>query len=979
VANSHRNHVSFQDLMRYRILDILLVATPYDSFLLEEAGELSEKMLGEFRNLDLHYAPGLTVASTGEEALEIARRQRTINLILTTPHVADMNAAELARRVHEPGMRPDLPVVLLAWDTTELQPFYRSASLPFERAFLWQGDARILLAIVKSVEDWRNVEHDTGSGGVPVILLIEDDPRRYSSFLPALYSELLQHSQHLISEGLNFSQKILRMRARPKILLCTTYEDAQRAFEAYSDDVLGIISDIEFPRGGTSSPTAGIDFVRMVRQTYPDIPIVLHSSKAELGAQASRAGAGFLLKGSPHFLEDLRRILLNDFGFGDFVFRLPDGAEVARAGDLKSLEEQLRTVPAESILYHGARNHFSRWLRARAGFGVAHAMRPRKIEDYPTPEALRDDMIRSIAEYRFEQAQTVVADFPRDGFDFATDFYRLGSGSLGGKARGLAFMRRLLAQHGLRRRFPGIEITVPPAVVLGTDVFDRFLDENGLRRFAIDCEDESEIWSSFQDARFPEEAERGLRSFLKRAGFPLAVRSSSLLEDSQHLPFTGVYDTLMLRNNAATMDERVAQAVLAIKRVYASIFTRGAKGYLAATPYRLEEEKMAVILQRIVGARHGPRFYPDASGVVRSHNFYPRPPMTSKDGIAAVCLGMGRGVVEGGPCLRFCPRYPQHVPQLSSVEEMIKGTQRDFWALPLEGDPEGPGMREERYGLDAAEVDGTLTAVGSTYSKENHAVYDGLARQGTRLVTFAPMLKHGFFPLAEILEALTGVAAQGMGGPVEIEFAVNLKVPAGRPKEFGFLQMRPLALEREAEAIEVGTIEPGSALCWSRCVLGHGRLEGLCDLVVVDSKRFDRARSRDTALEIARLNRNLLSESVPYILIGVGRWGSRDPWLGIPVTWDQVAGARVIVEAGLRDLKVAPSQGSHFFQNLTSFHVGYFTVNPEADDGFVDWSWLDAQTPLSEKAHVRHLRFEKPLLVKMNGRKGEGVVLKPEG
>ncbi|MFP5288573.1 MAG: PEP/pyruvate-binding domain-containing protein, partial [Thermoanaerobaculia bacterium] len=582
----------------------------------------------------------------------------------------------------------------------------------------------------------------------------------------------------------------------------------------------------------------------MVRQTYPDIPIVLHSSKAELGAQASRVGAGFLLKGSPHFLEDLRRILLNDFGFGDFVFRLQDGAEVARAGDLKSLEEQLRTVPAESILYHGARNHFSRWLRARADFGVAHAMRPRKVEDYPTPETLRDDMIRSIAEYRFEQAQTVVADFPRDGFDFATDFYRLGSGSVGGKARGLAFMRRLLAQHGLRRCFPGVEITVPPAVVLGTDVFDRFLDENGLRRFAIDCEDESEIWSSFRDARFPEEAERGLRAFLRRAGFPLAVRSSSLLEDSQHLPFTGVYDTLMLRNNAGTMDERVAQAVLAIKRVYASTFTRGAKGYLAATPYRLEEEKMAVILQRIVGARHGPRFYPDASGVVRSHNFYPRPPMTTKDGIAAVCLGMGRGVVEGGPCLRFCPRYPQNVPQLSTVEEMIKGTQRDFWALPLEGDPGDLGMREERYGLDAAETDGTLAAVGSTWSKENDAVYDGLARQGTRLVTFAPMLKHDLFPLAEILEALTDVASQGMGGPVEIEFAVNLKVPAGRPKEFGFLQMRPLALEREAEAIEVGTIEPATALCWSRCVLGHGRLEGICDLVVVDSKRFDRARSR---------------------------------------------------------------------------------------------------------------------------------------
>ncbi|HYN22631.1 MAG TPA: PEP/pyruvate-binding domain-containing protein [Thermoanaerobaculia bacterium] len=976
MANGQRSRVSFQDLMRYRIMDILLVATPYDSFLLEEAGELSERMLGEFRNLDSHYAPGLTVASTGSQAVELARRQRTINLILTTPHVVDMDAAELAHRVRESGIQRQIPVVLLAWDTSELQP-HTSQPSPFERAFLWQGDARILLAIVKSVEDWRNVEHDTGSGGVPVILLIEDDPRRYSSFLPAMYAEILQHSQRVITEGLNLSQKILRMRARPKILLCTHYEEAQKAFDAYREDVLGIISDVEFPRGGRSSPSAGIDFVRMVRAAYPDIPIVLHSSKPEMEEPARRVGAGFLRKGSPHFLEDLRRILLDQFGFGDFVFKLPDGSEAGRASDLKTLEEQLSAVPAESISYHGARNHFSRWLRARADFGVAHALRPRTVEDYPTPETLRQDLIQAIQIYRLEQAQSVVADFPRDGFDFSTDFYRIGSGSLGGKARGLAFVRRLLSQQGLRRRFPGIEIAVPPTVVLGTDVFERFLDHDDLRRFAIDCEDEEEIWRRFRAAPFPEEAERDLAAFLEKALFPLAVRSSSLLEDSQHLPFTGVYDTLMLRNSAWSVAERLTQAVLAIKRVYASAFTRGAKGYLAATPYRLEEEKMAVLLQRIVGARHGPRFYPEISGIVRSHNFYPRPPMTAGDGVAAVCLGMGRGVAEGGTCLRFCPKYPQHVPQLSSVEEMLDGSQRQFWALPMNGDTGGLSMREELFGLEAAEADGTLAAVGSTYSPENEAVYDGLSRQGPRLVTFAPVLKHGHFPLAEILSSLIEVGAQAMGGPVEIEFAVNLSVPAKQPREFGFLQMRPLAVAREAEAIEVTESERESAVCWSRSVLGHGRIEDIRDLVLVDFQRFDRAHSREAAAEIGRLNRLLLASSVPYVLIGVGRWGSRDPWLGIPVTWDQVAGARVIVETGLRDLKVEPSQGSHFFQNLTSFHVGYFTVNPKAGEGRVDWDWLNAQPALSENAHVRHLRLENPLVVKMDGRKGEGAILKP--
>jgi CheY-like chemotaxis protein len=977
--NGHRSQIVYQDLMRYRILDILLVATPYDSFLLEEAGELSERLAGEFRNLDVHYAPGLTVASTGGEAIEIAKRQRSINLILTTPHVADMDAAGLARRVRESGIRRDLPVVLLAWDTSELQPHTASGQALFERAFLWQGDARILLAIVKSVEDWRNVEHDTGSAGVPVILLIEDDPRRYSSFLPAMYAELLHHSQRMIAEGLNLSQKILRMRARPKVLLCTHFEEAQKAFEAYRDDVLGIISDVEFPRGGRSSATAGFELVRTVRGAYPDIPIVLHSSRPEYEEQARRMGAGFLRKGSHHVLEELRRILLQDFSFGDFVFRLPDGTKVGEARDLRALEEQLATVPAESIRYHGARNHFSRWLRARADFGVAHALRPRKVEDYATPDALREDLIRAIADYRLEQAQTVVADFRRDGFDFSTDFYRIGSGSLGGKARGLAFVRRLLAQNGLRTRFRGVEICVPSAAVLGTGVFDQFLDGNDLRAFAIDCEDEDEIWRRFRAAPFPEEAQLDLQAFLERATFPLAVRSSSLLEDSQHLPFTGVYDTLMLRNSAGSVLDRLAQAVLAIKRVYASAFSRGSKGYIAATPYRLEEEKMAVLLQRIVGTRHGDRFYPTISGVARSYDFYPQPPMTAGDGITAVCLGMGRGVVEGGPCLRFCPRYPQHVPQLSSVDEALEGTQRSFWAIPMAGEGDELAMREELYGLDVAEADGTLAAVASTWSPENEAIYDGMSRQGTRLVTFAPVLKQGLFPLAEILTMLMEVGAQGMGGPVEIEFAVNLDVPRGRPKELGVVQMRPLALAREAEAIEVGEVEPGSAVCWSRCVLGHGRIEGIRDLVVVDFQHFERARSRDAAMEIGRLNRALLAHGTPYLLIGVGRWGSRDPWLGIPVTWDQVAGARVIVEAGLRDLKVEPSQGSHFFQNLTSFHVGYFTVNPKASEGFVDWGWLDAQPDLSRNNHVRHLRLESPLVVKMDGRRGEGVILKPGG
>jgi CheY-like chemotaxis protein len=966
----------YQDLMRHRIMDILLVSTPYDTFMLEEAGELSERMLGEFRNLDLHYAPGLTSVASGEQALRLAREQSRFNLIITTPHLSDMDAAELARRAKVEGL--DLPVVLLAWDTRELADFQaRSDTAAIERTFLWQGDARLLVAMVKSVEDRRNAPHDTRAVGVQVILLVEDDVRYYSSFLPVIYTELLHHSLRVITEGLNLSQKILRMRARPKILLCTTWEEAEQAFAAHADDALGIISDVEFPRAGQVFPRAGAEFARQVRAAYPDVPIVLHSSRPENEGLAHSVGADFLLKGSAVLLQELRELMLERFGFGDFVFRTPDGTEVDRAADLRELEAKLATVPEASLLHHGARNHFSRWLKARTEFALAHILRPRRAADYASPQALRENLIREISDYRREQSRTLVTDFDRDDFDLSGDFYRMGGGSLGGKARGLAFVRRLLAEQGLRDRFPGVEIAVPVSAVLATDIFDRFLDDNDLRWFAIECEDDAEIQRRFQDAPFPAEAALDVAAFLERATWPLAVRSSSLLEDSQRQPFTGVYDTLMLANDSPSYDERVQRAIAAIKRVYASTFSQHAKSYLKATPYRLEAEKMAVILQRIVGAPHGGRFYPDLSGVARSHNFYPTPPMAAADGIVAVALGMGRAIVEGGLCLRFCPRYPRQIVQLASVEDALESTQREFWALPLGGGPVEAGMREEACALAVAEADGTLAAVASTYSPENDAVYDGLARAGPRLVTFAPILKHGLLPLAEIVSLLMEEGQRGMGTAVEIEFAVNLSTPAGARREFGFLQLRPLALMRESEAIEIGAVAPEAMLCRSQRVLGNGRIEGIRDLVVVDFQRFERARSREAAAEVGRLNGLLRASGTPYVLIGVGRWGSRDPWLGIPVTWDQVSGAQVIVEAGLRDLSVTPSQGTHFFQNLTSFNVGYFTVNPEAGDGLIDWAWLEAQPAVSNAVHVRHLRLEQPLLVLMNGKQSEGLILKP--
>ncbi|HZJ63016.1 MAG TPA: PEP/pyruvate-binding domain-containing protein, partial [Kofleriaceae bacterium] len=967
VATMHRGLQDFHHLMRHRIMDILLVASPYDSFVLEEAGQIGERVVGEFRNLDLHYGPGLTTVSTGGEALDVVRQSSRFNLIISGLTLGDMNGAELGRRVKELGL--DIPVVLLAFDAREVKTFAAHHDLSdIEKAFLWQGDARILLAIVKYVEDRRNVVHDTQIMGVQVVIVIEDNVRYYSSFLPVIYAELLQHSRRLVSEAVNVSDKIMRMRARPKILLCSSYEEAWDAFVAFQDDVLGVISDIEFPAGGKLVASAGIDFVRAVRVHWPDMPVLLQSSNPAHATAAAGVGATFLLKGSATLLADLRRFMVDYFGFGDFVFRRPSGSMVGMAHDLKSLEEWINAAPADSIAYHAARNHFSSWLKARTEFALADELRPRKVTDFPDPEGVRTWLSQTIARYRRNRSLVRVADFDRTSFDPRHDFHRIGGGSLGGKARGLAFMRMLLGNKPVTDGLDAT-VTVPAAVVLATDVFDRFIDDNDLRNFAIHSQDGEDIVRRFQGARFPKDVREDLAALLPRLDYPLAVRSSSLLEDSQHQPFAGIYETFMLANRTGSPDERLDQLIRAIVRVYASMFSRHAKDYIAATPYRLEQEKMAVIVQRIVGAPHGSRYYPDLAGAARSHNFYPTPPLISSDGIAAIALGLGRSVAGEGNCLRFCPRYPRHLVQFSSVRDVLANTQRTFWALDLAADAD---MRESRFDLAAAEADGTLAAVASTYSRENDAIYDGTSRPGVRVVTFASILKHSNFPLATLLDRLLAIGRWGMGGPVEIEFAVDLA-----RRELAFLQLRPLAMSHETLELVIGEVDPATLVCKSDSVLGNGRIDEIRDIIVVDRQRFERASSRQAATELAQLNAELAGR--PYLLVGVGRWGSTDPWLGIPVTWEQISGARVIVEAGFADFKVTPSQGTHFFQNLTSFDVGYFTVNPDAGDGFVDWAWLGSQPAMRETAYVRHLRYDSPVVVKMNGKNGEGIILKPNG
>ena len=968
---------SLQELMPRRIQNILLVSSLYDSFILERDGQLTELFLSEFLDLNLRHTPGLRHVSSGSQALSAVEGGR-FNLIITSLNVADMDALELARRVKAGGF--DVPVIILGYDNRELKDFINANDVSdIERVFLYQGDVRIFLAIVKYMEDRLNLEHDA-KAGVQAIILIEDSIRYYSSFLPLIYSELFRHSHSVISEGVNLTHKILRMRARPKILLCSTFEEAWEYFSNYSDIILGVISDIEYPRRGSLEPRAGVEFARKVHAAWPDIPVLLQSGKPENERLARSVGAAFALKDSPTLLNDLRQFMVDNFAFGDFIFRMPDGTEVDRAHNLKSLLEKLKTVPAECIGFHGERNHFSNWLKARTEFALAERLRPRKVSDFETLEDIRTNLIESIEEYRRQRQSGVVSDFSPETFDPQNGFARIGGGSLGGKARGLAFVRYLLYNHPVDKLFEGVRIAVPPAVVLGTDIFDAFLDSNELRDFAIQCEDDGLLEQRLIEGRLPEQAARDLRACLELIDGPIAVRSSSLLEDSQFQPFTGVYETYMLPNTHPDLEVRLEQLLSAVKRVYVSTFSSHAKAYIRATPYRLEEEKMAVIVMKVVGERHAERFYPDFAGVARSFNFYPTPPLTAEDGVASVALGLGRMVVEGGPALQFSPRYPRHVVQFSSVHDVLANSQRTFWALPVEEDDGAEAcscvIREREYGLDAAEEDGTLRLVGSVYSPENDAIYDGLSRPGVRLVSFAAVLKHGVFPLAQILEILLELGSWGMNAPVEIEFAVNLAGTNGEGAEFAFLQMRPLALARETEALELGEVEDERLICRSANVLGNGRID-VKDLIVVDYNTYRREESQQVAESVTRFNGKLVEQGRPYVLIGVGRWGSKDPWLGIPVSWDQISGARTIVEASFRDFQVAPSQGTHFFQNLTSFNVGYFTVDQSHEKSFVDWEWLARLPAVDERGPFRLLSFDRPVRVKMNGKRGEGVISRP--
>ncbi len=973
----------FQNLMRFRIRDILLVSSLYDLYLFEEDGRLYELLRHEYRDLQLSHTPEITRVSTAKKALKLAKEEKRFDLIITTLHIEDMDAIRFAEKVKNSDL--NIPIVLLTQNKKELKHLMNSRNIHiFDNVFMWQGDFRIIIAIVKTIEDKLNVDHDTNIVGVQTIILIEDDVQYYSSFLPRIYNELFNQARRLISEGVNLSHKYLRMRARPKILLCTNYEEAWRYYKKYKEYCLGVISDIDFPYKGVKHRKAGIKFAKNIKSDQPDIPILLLSNDPSNKADAYKVKSSFIVKDSPLLLEQVRDFMFEYFSFGDFIFRKADGTEVDRAHDLISLQEKLRIVPDESIIYHASRNHFSNWLKARTEFRLAFKLRPRKVSDYKNVTELRNDLINSIESYKYLRKRGLITDFDKENFDPNSGFARIGGGSLGGKARGLGFINALISDYELDSKFKDVRIFVPPGIVIATEVYDSFLEQNNLRKFAIESENDEEITNQFLKAEhFPHEIISHLASFLELIDSPLAVRSSSLLEDSQYHPFAGVYETYMLPNNHPNPLIRLNELLITIKKIYASTFYQRAKEYLKITSYRLEEEKMAVIVQKLVGKKHKNRFYPEISGVAKSYNFYPVKPQKSYDGIVSAALGLGKTVVDGGSCLRFCPKYPKDIIQFNSVKDTLNNSQTKFYALKLDGEVDLEVQTHDlllkKYDLNVAEKDEALNLIGSTYSIENDVVYDGTSREGIRVVTFAPILKHRIFPLPEIVNFLLNISSWGMGTPVEIEFAINLADKKHPINEFGVLQDRPIVINEELENLKIEHTKKENLLCESDQVLGHGIINDIHDIVYVDYDKFDRAKTEQIAREVNYFNSKLNKKNKPYLLIGMGRWGSLDPWLGIPVVWEQISGAKVIVESDFKDIIVKPSQGSHFFHNITSLMIGYFTVSNLNEKSFLDFDWLRSSIPVERKKYCMNFSFTNPLIVKINGRNNKGVILKPEG
>ena len=996
--------VSFVNLMMRRIYNVLIVANPYDAFMLEDDGRIEEKIYNEYMELGLRYPPTFTQVSTTEEAAQVLR-STVIDLVICMPGNADNDAFDVARDIK--GKFPNIHCVVLTPFSHGITKRMENEDLSiFDYVFCWLGNTNLILSIIKLIEDKMNLEHDIREAGVQMILLVEDSVRFYSSILPNLYNYILEQSKNFSKEALNRHAATMRMRGRPKVVLARTYEEAQKLYDKYSNNTLGVISDARFPLksaakafgneveqeanpehgtdtfGREKCPDAGLRLFRYIRKTDPFVPLIIESSESDNRAKAEAEGFRFVDKNSKKMSVDLRRLMEEHMGFGDFIFRDPKThEEIMRIRSLKELQDNIFNIPNDSMLYHISRNHMSRWLCARAIFPVSAFLKHVTWEKLQDVDAHRQIIFDAIVQYRHMKNLGVVAVFDRMKFDKYAHFARIGEGSLGGKGRGLAFLDNIIKRHPEFNQYENATVQIPKTVVLCTDIFDEFMMSNNLYPIALSDAGDDEILKHFLHAQLPDSLIADFFTFFEATKSPIAIRSSSLLEDAHYQPFAGIYSTYMIPY-LADKYQMLQMLACAIKGVYASVFYRDSKAYMTATRNVIDQEKMAVILQEVVGKDYGTRYYPTMSGVLRSLNYYPIGDEEAEEGIASLALGLGKYIVDGGQTLRVCPYHPHQVLQTSETEMALRDTQTQFYALDMKhvGDDfkVDDGFNILKLRVKDAVEDQSLNYIASTFDPYDQVINDGVYETGRKLITFAGVLQHDVVPLPELMQMSMKCGSKAMRRPVEIEFACNIH--ADKTCDFYLLQIRPIVDAKEMLDEDVRAIPDADCLLRSHNSLGHGISEDVTDVVYVKyDDHFSAMNNFYVADDIERINRKFLADGKNYVLIGPGRWGSSDHYLGVPVKWPHISAARVIVEVALKNYNIDPSQGTHFFQNLTSFGVGYFTVDTNTEEGgFVNKEMLDAMPAVEETQYVRHVRFDRPLRILMDGKKQEGAVLHPQ-
>ncbi|MFX0174138.1 MAG: PEP/pyruvate-binding domain-containing protein [Candidatus Hodarchaeota archaeon] len=968
----------FHDLMTKRINKVLLVSSYYDNFILEEDGRLSDQIFEEFHNLNLRTLPSITRVTSAKEALKLVK-EKEFDLVITMRRLGDVDAFAFGQEIKK---IQDIPVILLL-NNASIIPYLPDPTKRqgIDRIFLWNGDSTVFVAIIKHLEDKLNVAHDTEVGLVRVIIVVEDSIRYYSLFLPLIYSELMKQTHRLISAGINDFYNLLQMRARPKILLACTYEEALNYYLTYSKFVVGVISDVSFPKEGKIDKEAGLTFIKETKKNNLTLPTALQSSELKNKERAKELGAYFIHKKSRRLLQSLKEFMLRFLGFGDFIFQLADGTTVGRAKNIMELYQAISVVPNESLVYHGSHDHFSGWLMNRAEFAIAQKIKPVKVTDLPE-ENLRQFLLESINAILVEKSGGVVHDWDKESHHPAIRFTRLRPGSLGGKGRGIAFLQFLLNTFLLADDLSlDVDIRIPKTFVIGTSEFDLFMQENDeLYDIALSDAPDEEIKRSFLNAKISTSLEDDLRYILRDLTGPLSIRSSSLLEDSQYQPFAGIFETYFLPNNQ-DIKTRVKLLCDAIKLVFASSYLNKAKSYAESTDQSVEESKMAVVIQQVVGRKHpGELSYPSFSGVASSYNYYPISYMKPTDRIAFLALGLGKTIVDGGIALRFCPKYPE-ISFYSTHDQLLKNSQKDFFAIDLASKTVDFTKGEDSFLVKTSifEADKKiLSEVADTYDYNDQAIRIGYMGDGTPIITFSNQLKYRTFPFAQVISRILELGEKAMGCSVEIEFAGNFQSIPNKRTTFYLLQIRPFIEQDELLSEDIVSVPKNELLAYSSKISGNRILKDIRDIVFVKPDSFDKLKTREMITDIDHINQSLKDKKIPYILLGFGRWGTFDPFLGIPVKWNHISGAQVMIETSLENFQVEHSQGSHFFQNITTANIGYFFIKHNSKKDFIDWDWLNSQKKIvTETKYIRHIRTEDPFLIMIDGRRREGMIIKP--